>query len=141
MPGLKQAGLLVYQYLKNYLEPFGYQLIPRTVGLWYHKTRLTVFCLYVNNFGIKYQSKNDVEYLCNAIGQNFWYTIDIEGKNYYGLNIEQNYKLGYVDISIPKSVPSILKNYNILLLHCLNTCHISILQYNMEKGQPTNSSN
>ena len=101
MPGLKQAAILAYRHLKNSLEPFGYEPIQGTVGLWNYRTKPTKFCLCVDDFGIKYQSKEDADHLCNAIGTNFRYTVDREGKNYCGLYLDWNYKLGYVDISMP----------------------------------------
>ena len=54
MPGLKQAAILVYRYLKNSLEPFGYEPIQGTVGLWHHRTKPIKFCLCINDFGIKF---------------------------------------------------------------------------------------
>ena len=112
MPGLKQAAILAYQHLKSCLEPFGYEPIEGTFRLWYYKTRLIKFCLCVDNFGIKYQSKSDTEYLFNAIGKNFRFTVDYEGNNYCSLTLKQNYQLGYVDISIPKLISEILKKLN-----------------------------
>ena len=112
MPGLKQAAILAYRHLKNSLEPFGYEPIHGTVGLWHHRTKPTKFCLCVDDFGIKYWSKEDADHLCNAIGTNFRYTVDREGKNYCGLHLDWNYKLGYVDISMPLSVPAALKKLN-----------------------------
>ena len=112
MPGLKQAAILAYQHLKNCLEPFGYEPIEGTVGLWHHKTHPMKFCLCVDDFGIKYWSKSDAEHLCNAIGKNFRCTVDHEGKNYCGLTLKWNYQLGYVDISMPKAIPDILKKLN-----------------------------
>ena len=112
MPGLKQAAILAYRHLKNCLEPFGYEPIPGTVGLWHHKTKPTKFCLCVDDFGIKFWSKEDADHLCNAIGANFKYTVDKEGKNYCGLQIDWNYKRNYVDISMPKSTPDALRKLN-----------------------------
>ena len=109
MPGLKQAALLAYEHLKNSLAPYGYYPIPGTAGLWEHKSRPTKFCLCVDDFGVKYWSKEDKEHLCNSIGANFRFTINYEGKNYCGLTLDWQYKLGYVDISMPKFVPAALK--------------------------------
>ena len=54
----------------------------------------------------------------NTIGANFKYTIDIEGKSYYSLSLDWNYKLGYADTSILKYVPATLKKllYSVRLL-------------------------
>ena len=108
MPGLRQAAILAYKHLKNSLEPYGYKPIPGTVGLWKHDERPTKFCLCVDDFGVKYWSKEDAQHLCNAVGANFRYTVDMEGANYCGLNISWNYKLGYFDTSMPKYIPKTL---------------------------------
>ena len=109
MPGLKQAAILAYQHLKNSLEPYGYTPIPGTIGIWQHTTRPTKFCLCVDDFGVKYWSKSDADHLCNAVGRNYKYTVDMEGKNYCGLILTWNYNLGYVDTEIPKYIPALLK--------------------------------
>ena len=36
--------------------------------------------MYIDDFGIKYQSKSNAEHLCNAISANFCYTVDKEEK-------------------------------------------------------------
>ena len=51
---------------------------------------------------MKYWSKKDTNYLYNAIGTNFRFTVDIERKDYYRLSLKWNYKLGYVDIPMLK---------------------------------------
>ena len=63
MYDLKQAAILVYKNLKQSLAPYGYSPIIGTVGIWGHKTRLTKFCLCVDDFGIKYFSKLDAQHL------------------------------------------------------------------------------
>ena len=97
---------------KNCLEPFGYQPIPSAVGTWNHKSRLTKFYLCVDDFGIKFWSKEDTDHLCDAISANFRYAADREGKNYYELSIVWNYKLGHMDISMLKPTPDALKKLN-----------------------------
>ena len=112
MPGLKQAAILAHRHLKNSLEPFGYEPIQGAVGSWHHKTRPAKFCLCVDDFGIKFWSKEDADHLCNSIGANFRYTVDKEGKNCCGLQLDWNYKLGYADASMPKAIPAALKKLN-----------------------------
>ena len=109
MPSLKQAALLAYEHLKNSLAPYRYYPIPGTIGLQEYESRPTKFYLYIDDFGIKFQSKEDDNHLCNAISTNFRYTIDHEGKNYYSLIINQQYKLGYVNIEMPNYAPETLK--------------------------------
>ena len=109
---LKQAAILVFEHLKSCLEPFRYELIKGTVGLWHYKTRAINFCLCISNFGIKYLSKSDTEHLFNTIGKNFRFIVNYKGNNYCRLTLKWNYKLGYADISMPKSIPEILKKLN-----------------------------
>ena len=116
MPGLKQAALLAYDHLKASLSPYGYNPILGTIGMWKHESRPTIFCLCVDDFGAKYWSKEDADHLCNAIGMTYKYAVDREGQNYYGLSLDWNYVLGYVDISMPKYMPDTLKK----LIHTPN---------------------
>ena len=63
MYGLKQAAILVYKQLVQNLGQPGYYPIPYTTGLWKHKTRDTVFALCVDDFGVKYTSKETINHL------------------------------------------------------------------------------
>lgn len=107
--------MLAYRHLKNYLEPFGYAPTPGTVSLQKHNTLPTVFFLCVDYFFIKIWSKSDAEHLFNAIGANFKYTVDIKGKNYCGLALDQNYKLGFANISMLKFLSPTLKRLKYML--------------------------
>ena len=111
MYGLKQAAILAYEHLVNNLKPHGYEPIPHTVGLWRHKTRKTKFCLCVDDFGIKYYSKDDAQHLLNALGQNYTYSTDWDGKNFCGLSFDWNYHKGYVDVSMPNYVKKVLHKF------------------------------
>ena len=57
MYGLKQAALLASQYFISNLKPNGYSSILHTDGLWKHKSRRIIICLYADEFGIKYFDK------------------------------------------------------------------------------------
>ena len=63
MYGLKQAALLAYNKLVQHLAPHGYRPVPHSRGLWTHDIRPTSFCLCVDDFGIKYFTKNDANHL------------------------------------------------------------------------------
>ena len=101
MYGLKQAAILAYNNLQRNLKPLSYTPVIGTVGIWKHETRLPTFCLCVDDFGIKYNIKQDAQHLLDAIGTNYKYTCDWTGSNYCGLTLEWNYESGYVDISMP----------------------------------------
>ena len=71
-----------------------------------------VFCLYLDDFRVKYWLKEDKDYLYNIIRKNFRYIVDEEGKNYYRLTLHWNYNLSFVDVAIPKFLLVILKHLN-----------------------------
>ena len=60
---LNQAAILEYDNLVSTLKPHGYHPISYTAELWLHKTRLTTFYLSVDDFGIKYFNKPDINQL------------------------------------------------------------------------------
>ena len=53
MYGLPQAAILAYEQLCDHLATGGYYPIVGTNSMFKHKTRPTVFCLCVNDFGLK----------------------------------------------------------------------------------------
>ena len=87
MYGLKQAAILAYKKLKTILENANYVPVPNTTGLWKHTTRKTVFALCVDDFGVKYFSKADIEHLTATLQKHYVITIDREGRNYCGLTL------------------------------------------------------
>ena len=112
MYGLKQAALLAYNHLKQSLASSGYAPIVGTAGLWAHATRATKFCLCVDDFGIKYFSKDDADHLLASLSKHYQYTTDWTGTNYCGLTLDWHYQQGYVDISMPAYVKNSLKRFN-----------------------------
>ena len=103
--------MLAYQLIKKCLKPAGYYPIRESNGLWKHKTRPTIFALCVDDFGVKYFSRNDAEHLLNALREHYEISVDWKGTNYCGLTLDWNYLQGYVDISMPEYVPDALKKY------------------------------
>ena len=69
MYGLKQAAILTYDHLRKSLEPYGYYPVPGTTGIWEHSTRPTKLCVCVDDFGVKYWSKEDADHFCNSLGK------------------------------------------------------------------------
>ena len=53
MYGLPQAGIIANQLLKKRLSEKGYYQCQHTPGLWRHVWRSIIFCLVVDDFGIK----------------------------------------------------------------------------------------
>ena len=67
MYGLKEATILAYEHLKKNLAKYGCAPVQGTVGLWHHDTRPTKFCVCVDDFGIKYYSKDDAQHLVDSL--------------------------------------------------------------------------
>ena len=99
MYGLKQAALLAYEFLSTLLKDAGYTPLVGTLGLWKHKSRKTIFCLCVDDFGVKYYSKEDILHLQDTISKQYTCKIDWSGSNFLGFTLKWNYEAGYVDES------------------------------------------
>jgi hypothetical protein len=112
MYGLKQAAILAYEFIVENLAPHGYHPIPQSLGLWRHETRPIQFCLCVDDFGIKYERKEDLDHLLNALQQKYKVSVDMTGSNFCGLTFKWDYKQSFVDVSMPKYIPKTLKNSN-----------------------------
>jgi hypothetical protein len=65
--GLPQAGILANKRLQCKLAPFSYFEHVNTPRLWYHESQPISFTLVVNDFGIKYVNKKDVDHLVASI--------------------------------------------------------------------------
>ena len=63
----------------------------------------------MDDFGIKYRSKEDAQHLLSSLQKHYTVTVDWEGKKFCGLTLDWHYKDNYVDISMPKYIPSLLK--------------------------------
>ena len=108
MYGLKQTAILAYQNLVKNMKPFGYFPCPSTTGLWRHKDRRTKFCLCTDDFGVKYNTDNDKQHFLDAFKTCYTISVNEEGKNYLGLQLEWNYQNGYVDIFMPTYISKLL---------------------------------
>ena len=71
MYGLPQAGILAQDLLAKRLEEHGYYQSNIIPGLWKHKTRPILFSLVVDDFGIKYSNKEDVDHLLSVLKENY----------------------------------------------------------------------
>ena len=96
MYGLKQAAILAYEQLVEHLDNYGYEPVIGTSCIFCHRTRRTVFCLCVDNFGVKYFSKDNLDHLLNALQAKYTVTTDMKGEHFCGLTFKWNYEEGYV---------------------------------------------
>ena len=70
MYGLKDAGILVFNYIVTKLAIFECHPLKHTPCIWKHETGPITFTLYVDDFGNKSYSKEDKEHLLNALKKN-----------------------------------------------------------------------
>ena len=88
MTGLKQAGKVTNDRLAKHLTAYGYALVPRTPVLWRHASRKTSITLCVDDFGIKYCSRDNTDYLLNALRELYIISIDWKGELYIGSTLK-----------------------------------------------------
>ena len=89
--GLPQAGILANKRLRQKLAPFGYYEHVNTPGLWCHNTRPISFTLVVDDFGVKYVNKEDVDHLITSIKSTYALTEDWTGSLYCGIALDWDY--------------------------------------------------
>ena len=68
-------------------------------------------CLCIDNFGVKYFSKSDINHLINSLQTNYKLSTDFTGSNYCGLTIDWDYDRQFVDISMPGYIDKALKKF------------------------------
>jgi hypothetical protein len=111
MYGLPQAGKLANDRLRKFLEPFGYVPCPVTPGLWRHLHSDLMFTLVVDDFGIRYTNKKDVDDLIAVINQEYKCSQDWSGTRYIGLTLKWDYTKRFVDVSMPGYIERALQRF------------------------------
>jgi hypothetical protein len=120
--GLPQAGILANKKLKRKLAPFGYRECIDTPGLWKHESWPLTFTLVVDDFGVKYEKKEDAEHLIASIKATYRLTKDWTGNLYCGITLDLDYANCTVDISMPGYIRKKLQEYNHVLPGQLQAC-------------------
>jgi hypothetical protein len=120
--GLPQVGILANKRLRRKLAPFGYFKHVNTPGLWYHKSQLISFTLVVDDFGIKYVNKKDVDHLVASIKLTYKLTKDWTDNLYCGIALDWDYVNRSVNISMPGYIRKKLQEYNHVWLKKIQTC-------------------
>jgi hypothetical protein len=123
--GLPQAGILANKRLRRKLAPFGYYESTNTPGLWRHKSRPLTFTLVVDNFGVKFVDKADVDHLILSIKLTYTLTEDWTGNLYCGITLDWDYVGRTVDILIPGNIKMKLQEYGHIVPKKLQTCPYS----------------
>ncbi len=101
MYGLPQAGILAQDLLTKRLHKAGYWQSKITPGYWHHEWRPISFTLVVDNFGVNYTNKDNVEHLVSILKQDYKIDVDWEGTRYLGLMLDWDYAAHKVHLSMP----------------------------------------
>jgi hypothetical protein len=85
MYSLPQAGIIAQDLLTKRLHKAGYPQSKVTPGYWCHDWRPISFTLVIDNFGVKYINKDDVEHLISVLQHDYKVDTDWDGTRYLGL--------------------------------------------------------
>merc|ERR1712078_791022 len=99
--GLKQSGALSNKMLAKILNKEGYYQAKHTKGLWLHKLKKISFTLIVDDFGCKFNNKEDVEDLVKLLERTYPCKCDWTGSRYVGVHLDWDYKLRTLKASMP----------------------------------------
>ena len=108
--------------LQRKLAPFEYSECVNTPRLWKHDTRPILFTLVVEDFGVKYVSKEDVNHLIDSIKLTFSLTKDWMGSLYCGITLEWDYVHRHVDILMPNFIKKKLQEYSHVTPTHIHSC-------------------
>jgi hypothetical protein len=106
----KESGKIAHNDIVAHMAKLGYKqaCIP---GLFLHTTRPISFTLVVDDFGINYTDKNDIEHLKTCLEEIYTKKIDWEGKRYVGIDLKWDYKKRKVLCSMDGYVEAALKEF------------------------------
>jgi hypothetical protein len=111
MYGFKQAGLLANKLLQKHLAPFGYYPARHTPGFGLQKTIPIALSLIVDDFAVKYVGKQHADHLRDALLRSYELTTDWEGKVYYAMTLQGDYKNRTCDIYMPGYLANVLSKF------------------------------
>ncbi|KAL7474028.1 hypothetical protein ACHAW6_000819 [Cyclotella cf. meneghiniana] len=111
MYGLSQAGSLGHDLLEKCLNKDGYYQSPIVPGLWKHTTRPIQFTSVLDNFGVKYTSRNKANYLIDTLKKHYDVSADYTGRKYVKINLDWDYNKGKVHLSMAPFHDKALKHF------------------------------
>jgi hypothetical protein len=111
MYGIPQAGIIAQQLLQKRLTNHGYHPSRHTHGLWKHDTRPVAFSLVVDDFGVKYVSREHAQHLIDAIENYYPISTDWDGNLYCGITLAWDHRKREVELSLPGYVTNALHKF------------------------------
>ncbi len=107
MYGLAMSGKLCKDDLVALLLKFGFHE-TNTPCLFRHATRKITFCLVVDDFGIKYDTQEDLEYLVSCLSSKYHVKVHPVGTKFLGFSITYDRKARTLTMSYPRYIPDLL---------------------------------
>jgi hypothetical protein len=111
MYGLPQAGIIAQELLEKRLRIAGYSQSTVTPGYWTHTWRPISFTLVVDDFGVKYINKDDVDHLLEVLKKDYTCDTDWDGTRYLGLSLDWDYKNRHIHLSMPGYIAKALARF------------------------------
>jgi hypothetical protein len=110
MYGLPQAGRLSQLRIISHLQQHGYHQCVNIPCFFKHETREIMFCLVVDDFGIRYGTQDDADHLIQTLqSHDYELTIKPTGDTYLGMNI--SFTSNPVTISMPGYVEKMMTRF------------------------------
>ena len=119
MYGLAMSGKLCKLDLVALLLSWGFHETD-TPCLFRHATRKITFCLVVDDFGIKYDEQDDLDYLVDCLSSKYHVKVHPVGTKYLGFTIDYNRTARTMSMSYPRYIPDLLAR---LRPNGLKHCH------------------
>ena len=113
MYALKQAGQLANDHLQIHLAKSDYIRAGITPGLFHHITKKIVFSRVIDDFGVKWEDRADLDHLITCLRKLYEVDVKIEDNLYIGITLDWRYEDGYVDLSMPGYIEKVLKRFDI----------------------------
>ena len=112
--GLAQAGILARQRLFELLNKNGYKALSEDHPcLFKHEVNDIVFCLVVDDFGVKYKKKEHVQHLIDTLEQLYAIKVNWAGNACVGFNIEHDKVEQTLTLSIPRYIEDAVKRFGV----------------------------
>lgn len=95
--GLPHVGKIAHELLSKIHQEAGYCKTATPTGLWLHCWCPIHFVLTVDDFGVEYMQKKDVNHLSKIPKTHHKISQDRKGKKFSGINLEWNYAPNHAD--------------------------------------------
>jgi len=81
-------------------------------ALWKHKTKPIQFVLVVDDFGIKYLKREDLDHLIQMLEKHYDVSVDLEGKEFVKIQLDWDYENRKVHLSMVPYLQKALQQFN-----------------------------